>query len=483
MNKMAYFTLRHVSKNFGLKVTKYINSSKITHDKKSFSSALYIPGSKASKIFAFLTPDLDFNERFSDLDKLQKELDLRSVKIDAKELQKNWSYYEYVVSNRKALENKISQLGDQIKNINKNENITPEDQEKIDALVLQIKIMKQDLRTIKESIWELEESVIPQALKLPSELDNDTPHDNSLVLKVAGEKTVLPDNKKQNHINIGKNLDLLDYISPVHCFLCNEAVAFELGILSVAGEILNQNCAMRIAGPDFCKSIVVEGCGINHESSAETFILQSTDDVDKDHLVNRLHLVGGASLPALISMFVKQTLNYKYFPIKVFNTGRQYIPFPNTSGNYGLFSLSQASVVQALTLIKNKNCDEYQTEFKNLIEVTNKIYGEIGCHYRIVMRSAKELLPYESKRVSFEMYSTYLDQYVEVGYISACGDYISKRLLIGTASNKTDYSALITGTLLNVPRILGCLLEENPNKFTLPEKMNNLVEVQVNRNI
>lgn len=471
---MASFTMRYfgLSKNFCLKIMKFDSLHRFVDNRRSFTSALYIPGNKANKTFAFLSPDLDFNERFADIDKLQKELDLRKLKIDAKELQKTWSYYEYVVSNRQALENKLAQLSDQIKNINKNKNPSPKDKETVDALILQCRVMKQDLKTIKETIWDLEESVIPQALKLPNEIDNDTPIDTSVTLKVVGEKPTVSENKKQNHIDIGKNLGLLDYISPVHCFLCNEAVSFELGILALAGKILNQSGAMRIAGPDFCRSIVVEGCGIDHESSNETFILQNTDDVDQDYLVNRLHLVGGASLPALISMYIKQTMNYKYFPIKVFNTGRKYTPFPNTSLNYGLFSLSQASVVQALTLVQKKDCDEYHSEFKNLVDTANKIFMEIGCHYRIVMRSAEELLPSESMRVSFEMWSAHSNQYVEVGHVSAYGDYLSKRLLIGsTASSKNNFSAIINGTLLSVPRVLGCLLEENPDKFILPKKI------------
>lgn len=470
---MASFTLKYLylNKNLCSRVTNLARTPKSLSNKRSFTSALYIPGNKANKTFAFLSPDLDFNERFADINKLQKELNLRNINADAKELQKTWSYYEYVVSNRQALENKQAQVNDQIKNINKIKDPSPKDKETLDSLILQCRMIKQDLRTVKEAIWELEESVIPQALKLPNEIDIDTPLENSIVLKAVGKKTTLSKDQKQNHIDIGKNLGLLDYISPVHCFLYNEAVSFELGILAMAGKILKQNGAMRITGPDFCRSIVVEGCGIDHESSTETFILQNTDDADKEYSVNRLHLVGSASLPALISMYVKQSMNYKYFPIKVYNTGRQYTPFPNTSLNYGLFSLSQASVVQTLTLTKNKDCDEYRSEFENLVEAASKIYSAIGCHYRIVMRSAKELLPSECMRVSFEMWSVHSDQYVEVGHVSAFGDYLSKRLLIGSGSNKIDYAAVISGTLLSVPRVLGCLLEEDPDKFTYQKKI------------
>ena len=475
---MASYVVRHFykSKNLCLKIFNPAILPKVSTSQRHYTSALFVSGNKAHKTFAYLSPELDVDDRLTDIEKFQNELNLRGYNIDVQDLKKTWEYYQYVNSNKHTLEKKIAELSNQVQDINKKDSPSNEDKQKVDALITQVRLVKQDLKVVKEAIWDLEETIIPRILKLPNEVDERTPSETFITLKTVGEKPNLTDNEKANHLDIGKNLNLLEYRNPIQCYLRNEAVFFELGVLASAGKILNENGNVRVAGPDFARSIVVEGTGMDHESSAETFILKNTDDVEKDYLINRLHLVGGSSLPALLAIYTKQVIKPKDFPIKIFTTGRQYSPFSNTSPSQGLFSLCQASTAHALILIKEKNSEEYKNEFQNLIETTAKIYDELGCHYRVVIRPVKDLAPAESIRVSFQMWSIYSNQYVEVGYVSACGDYFSKRLLIAYhASKKTGFPAAITGTLLSVPRVLGCLLEENPKKFILPEKISGFI--------
>lgn len=470
---MASFAVKHfcARNRLGLKALKPMIFSKTLASQRSYTSALYVPGNKAHKSFAYLSPEIDFEDRVADIEKLQRELSLRGSAIDAKDLQKSWEYYQYVHSNKDALEQKHMELTNRIKEINQKTDLSPEDKNEIEANITKIRLIKQDIKVVKEAIWDLEETVIPQVLKVPNEIDPHTPSDAAIVIKSIGEKQDVPEDKKQSHLEIGKHLGLLEYRNPIQCYLCNEAVVFELGSIAVAGRILSESGATRVAGSDFARSLVVEGAGMDHESPMETFILQSMDDVEKDYLINRLHLVGGASLPALLAMYTKQALKLKSFPVKIFTTGRQYAPFPSTPASYGLFSVCQSSAIQALTLVPRKDNDDHNSEFENMVETASRIYDELGCHYRIVLRSAKELHAAESMRVSFEMWSAYSNQYIEVGHVSACGDYFSKRLSFAyQTSNHTGFPATITGTLLSVPKVLGCLLEENPEKFVLPEK-------------
>ncbi|XP_058793425.1 serine--tRNA synthetase-like protein Slimp [Phymastichus coffea] len=455
-----------------LKLLKSSFLQEISISSRSYTSALYVPGKLAYKSFAFLSPDLDFAHRFDDLQKLQKELNSRGLDIDTKALKDTWDYYQYVLSNKSILEEKLNKLSSQIKNIQMKGNLTPECEKEIQVLIMQCKMIKQNLKTIKEANWVLEETFVPQLLKLPNEINECTPLDAPVVLKSVGEKPNIPDHKKKNHLEIGKSLNLLDYRNPIQCYLCNDAVSFELGIIRYACKTMSEGGVIQVAGPDFSRSLVVEGCGLDHENPTDTFILQSADDTEKDHVLNRLHLVGGASLPALLAIFTKQVVKTKFLPIKIFTSGRQYIPFPNTPANYGLFAVCQASAVQALTLLKDNDSEGYKNEFQNLVDLTSRIYDTIGCHYRLVLRSAKELNLSDGMRVSFEMWSAYSNQYIEVGNVSACGDYFSKRLLIGSqSSNRCKYTSVITGTLISVPKLLGCLLEQNPEKFVLPDKL------------
>lgn len=447
--------------------------SAIFNNQRNYTSALFVPGNRANETFAYLYPDLDFTDRLSDVQKLQNELQHRNVKIDIKELKKTWDHYQSVLANKTCLENKLDAINDQLLPFFKIPNPSSHDLQQKEQLQIQNKVLKQEIKELKNIIWKLEETVVPQVLKLPNEIDQNTPLQNDVLLKSVGEKPVVADDNKQSHMEIGKKLGLLDYKNQMQCYLCDKAAFFELEAMSFAGEILSKNNFTRVAMPDFCRSIVLEGSGMDHESSTESFMMQNYDDVKEEFLVNRLHLVGGASLPALIAMYIKQAFKPSDFPVKIFNTGRHYTPFDNNSKLQGLFSICQTSTVQALILVENKDSSNYKLEFNKLIETMSNLYNEIGCHYRIVKRSVKELDPAECLKISFEMWSVHADSYVEVGHVSLNGDYFSKRLMIGCPSTRSfNYPAAITGNLLSVPKVLGCLMEENPDEFKLPQKFN-----------
>ncbi|KAJ8971589.1 hypothetical protein NQ317_002872, partial [Molorchus minor] len=60
------------------------------------------------------------------------------------------------------------------------------------------------------------------------------------------------------------------------------------------------------------------------------------------------------------------------------------------------------------------------------------------------------------------MYSNHLKRYVEVGNVSLYDSYLSKRLLFTYTVNKDrKYPKVVGGTLLNVPKLLACVLENN----------------------
>ncbi|KPI98821.1 Seryl-tRNA synthetase [Papilio xuthus] len=144
--------------------------------------------------------------------------------------------------------------------------------------------------------------------------------------------------------------------------------------------------------------------------------------------------------------------------------GRQYNPADKKK--IGLFNVSQSSVISMFIATKNvKECDIILDE---TIEVIKNIYSNIGYPYRLSIVTAEKLQMWESLRVSIEMYSSSLKSYIEIGNISVSGDFISKRLMFTyTDEKQSKYPHIISGTILNVPMFLGCVLEQNSD-FSLP---------------
>lgn len=446
-----------------------------TNFKRDYSSALYISGNKAYKAFAFLSPYLDCDERFANVDKLQKELVLRGMNVDVVQLKNAWDFYLKMVADRCALEDNNSELAGRVRSIMESADRTAEQEQEVLKLRTQLNIIRQDLKTIKEAIWDLDEDVIERILKLPNELDPRTPVDESVVLKSVGSAPELFEENRRSHIDIGTSLDLLEYKNPMYYYLCNDGALFELAVLAHAGRVFGEKDMVKIVGTDFSRSLVVEASGLNHEDPTATFIIENHNEVERGS-PNRMHLVGGASLVSFLMMHTKQLINPNHFPLKYFATGRQYMPLPRDTHACGLFTACQASVAHAFVMVKDAKSEEYEIQFNELLEDVCRLYDDLCVHYRVVMRSASELQPCEGLRVSFEMWSPFANQYIEIGHVSAYGNYFSKRLLIAYQTPKgRNFPAVISGTVLSVPRLLACMLEQNPEKFVIPPKIAELV--------
>lgn len=450
-------------------VLKHVNQ--FLNLNRQYSSALFVSSSKGKDFFSFVTPYLDFDERLKDLDRLQAVLTDRKLNVDATDIKKMWEFYKAVKADKSRLEVKSEEITTKLNPFFQKKELTTTEETEFTKLKVQIKAVKNDLKIIRDALHDLNESIMVKMLQLPNNIDSRTPSQLPIVLKRVNSVNKLSDPTLQNHIEIGRRLGLLEYKNPMQYYLCNDAALFELGVLNYAGRIFTAENMIRIAGADFSRSVVIEGSGLNHEDPADAFIIDNHSEVDTD-TVNRMHLVGGASLISFLALHTKQLINPNHFPVAYFSTGRQYTPFRSGCAPIGLFTVSQASAVVAFMLVKDLNSSEYQVQFERLLDTVCKLYDSVCDHYQIVMRPASELKPWETMRVSFELWSSFIKQYIEVGHISLCGEYFSKRLMIAYQSEKGQaFPSVISGTVLSVPRLLGCLLEQNPEKFVIPPKI------------
>ena len=466
--------LRHFARTCmvrkGLKHSIFKHTNGLLKCIRRHTSVLYITGRRGMEVFSYLSPYLDFDNKLQDVDKLQKELASRGLDMDVGELKKMWEFYKSVNADNDKLELRNTELTSQMREFYQKETLTEKEEQQFAKLKLQSKVLKQDLKGVKNALWDLGESVIEKLLKLPNEVDQKTPFQSPIVVKRSGELNQSSSVRK-NHIEIGKTLGLLEYKNPMQYYLCNDAALFELGVLNYAGEVFSGDDMIRVTGSDFSRSLVVEGSGLNHEDPTDAFIINNHSEVEENS-PNRMHLVGGASLISFLAMHAKQLINPKHFPVRYFSTGRQYTPFPPGSTQIGLFTVCQTSAVHAFVLVKDANSPEYRLQLERLLNTVSELYDNLCNHYQIVMRPATELRPWETMRLSFELWSSFSKQYIEVGHISLCGDYFSKRLRIAYQTDTgRDFPSVISGTVLSVPRLLGCLLEQNPDKFIIPSKI------------
>lgn len=417
------------------------------------NSALFINGAKATENFVYVTPYVNIPEILQNKEDLRDELNKRKINYNITKLEDLWIFYDELKQRKSNLDSTKAKLGSELSNFLKTE---PES-DAVNKLKLQIDLIKDNIKKLKIPLWSAEESVMVEALKLPNNLHHLTPDDSP---KTIYTHLTAPSTKK-DHLKIATELGLIHFKKNENYYLKGDAAIFELGAKFYFSQMLKKNKFIQFSNPDFVKSVIIEGCGEDHTDPDKTFILHHNEDT-KVSSDSRLHLTGAGSLCSFMAYHAKNVIYAKTLPLKYFAMGRQYIPAPAEEDS--LFHVSQSSVIQMFSVARDS--EELNKILEDLTNIIKEAYSSLGLHFRLCYVSADKLLLWESLRLSIEMYSTSLQSYVEVGNLSISGDYISKRLIFTYMDKKQSrFPHLLSGTILNVPKLLACLLEQDPGYF------------------
>lgn len=419
--------------------------------KRNFSSALYITGDKAHDTFRVLTPYIDFEERIRNKAELEENVQSRGLNIDVNKIEKYWHFYKTIDDTRHVLEITKEEIGRQITKLLKE---AVQNSQEINKLKVHAKLVKDDLKNVKEYLYGIEEHAVENVLSLPNGLHPKTPRGEQHVAYTFLENS---NEKSAHHVDLAKKLDLADTVNG-KLFLKNDAALFELALQNYVDSFLHQHQFIPFSNADFVRSVIVEGCGTDFRSKSDILTLEDKHD-EKNHNVNKLHLVGGASLYSFMSFYARNLVQISVLPLRHYAIGRKYKPV--TSDDRSFFNLEQETAVEIFTVAQNSEAalDEM---FQEVFALVVELYESLGYHFRLVYVPANQLSRHESLRLSVEMYSNHLQSYVEVASVSICDDYISKRLLFTyKENNQKKFPCVISGTLLSVQKLLACVLERN----------------------
>lgn len=422
--------------------------------RRTFSSALYITSDKAQETFRVLSPYIDFEERIKNKVELEENVKSRGLNIDVNKIEKYWHFYKTIDQTKRVLQLTKEEIGRQISKLLKE----PERNSKeINKLMVHSKLVKDDLKNVKEYLYGIEEHAVENVLSLPNNLHPKTPRDTQCVIHTFLEKH---DGQSHHHVDIGTKLGLTETVNG-KLFLKNEAAVFELAVQNYFENFLSQHQFKAFSNADFVRSVIVEGCGTDFRSKSEILTLEDKHD-DKNHELNKLHLVGGASHYSFMAFYARHLVQPSYFPLRHYASGRKYKPV--TSDDRSFFNTEQETAIEIFTA--TQNCDVASSRmFDELYSLIVQLYENLGYHFRLAYVPATQLNRHESLRLSVEMYSNYLQSYVEVASVSVCDDYLSKRLLFTYSEGKKwKFPCVISGSLLSVQKLLACVLEQNCDK-------------------
>lgn len=432
------------------KLFSSIRFSLIKSTKKYYTSKLYIPYNRTSEIYVPVEPYVDLENSLNNVKTLKDNIILRGLNgINLDKICNNWVKFVTARDELLDLNAEKQRLTVQLKKTKK------DNSDEINRLQMSRSKVMTRLKILRDDISVLEKEVVIPSLSIPNRLHPECPLSEKKIVFQHNNRTKSDNIHGIGHIEIGKALDCLDYKNAVIVYLKNEASLCEQATMSYFNESLEQLDFVSFCNSDLIKSVIVEGCGMDIYNGDKTLILNEKN----------LHLVGGASLQSFCAFLTKQSVGGNKLPLKLYTAGRLYKP-SNDDG--GLFSAVQSNVVELLI----GSTDEYKVkeQFDETLAVYKRLYDEIGLDYRIVYSPVSMLENFESLRAQVELYSINRREYVAVGSLSLSGDFISKRLRIHWSSkNKQNFMHIVSGKIVDINILLGCLLELNVNKFTVPD--------------
>lgn len=415
---------------------------------------------------------IDLEKKFKEITKLRENIERRKLQIDPDKLKSLWDFLKYLDLTKLQLEKRKVEIVDHMKDLRKLD-YDGEAKEEMEKLKLEGRVIREDLKTLIKALWEVEEKVLLKGLSLPNELHRDTPDGEDTIVHLFKEKPF--GSRIRSHLDIGKTLGLLDFQDASFYYLKNEAAIFELACQSYFSESLKRDDFIPFSNPDFARTLIVEGCRTDHTDPNAVFTVASSNE--KEIKNYKLHLVGGASIFPFCAFHTKHTISFSSLPLKYYSCGRQYSPvsLEQEDQTSGLFNTWQRSGVD-IFILTSDDFNEMMSAFRRTLDIVVNLYEQMGYHFRIVYINASALLCWECLRASIQMYSSHEQKYIEVGKISISDKYICQRLLMSYQMSEKDeknrFMKMVSGTIVDVPKLLACILEnqsENEMKFSLPE--------------
>lgn len=409
-------------------------------------SSLYVTGDKAKENYVVLTPFLDFDEKLKDFPAIEENLEKRKMKFNMVDFKEEWNLFKTVEETKKTMEARRAEIAQIMK--------TKPDE----ALKNQGKMIREDMKLLRDNSYYLEDQFIHNYLRLPNNIHERTPLDEKKVIY-----SFLEDQKNTKIQNKGNMDELIEYYDPTCYYMKGEAAKFDLYYPMHVAEYFRENGYINFSNPDFTRSVIAEGAGIDPK---DLYLLKEENIENK---LNLLHLTGNASFLNYLSFITKLTVFPSLFPLKFICYGKQY----NANNHSGddLFNLVQSTCCE--TFISTLDDSTVAVTIDQQIEHLKTIYEKFNQHFRIVYYPAKDLKPSESLKVGVEMYSPSQEKYMEVGNFSYYGDFISKRLLFNYKVGKNfHFPHIFTGTTVNVMKLLVILIE-NCSEFKTPKFVTN----------
>lgn len=346
------------------------------------------------------------------------------------------------------------------------------------------------LADIEEKEKELQREIDTLALGLPNLTGSTTPEgtEPTLITYIPEslDLDVLRAKEGRSHVDIGSELDLLDFAGAATAsgwgwyYLKNEAALLEQALLQYTLHTLRERGWTVVSPPSIVYAHIAAACGFQPRDQNGEQQIYAIDQPDKDKESPSRVLAGTAEI-ALAGMKAAATLEEKDLPLKTVGVNRCYRAEAGARGvdTKGLYRVHEFTKVEmfAWTLPSRTGTSGFGADdattssadevFEEMLSIQKSILEDLGMQCRVLEMPSTDLGASASRKIDIEAFfpsrrDTKSEGWGEVTSLSSCADYQSRRLAtrvrLGTG-RELDFPYTLNGTALAVPRVLAAILE------------------------
>ena len=337
--------------------------------------------------------------------------------------------------------------------------------------IKEAKRIKEEIKKNKKELMEIEREYHDLMLLVPNVYSPDTPRgkdekENKEIYR-WGEIPQFSF-KVKDHIQIGKDLDLIDFEAGAQSsgfrgyYLKRELVLVHFALIWHALLKLYQKGYLLMVPPVILKEFALIGSG--HFPFGKEDIYQIANPgklADGKEIKEPLYLAGTAE-PSVLAYFYDKILKEEELPVKI---GALSPCFRSEAGSYGkdtkgLYRLHEFWKVEQVIICENsiEKSNEYLEELR---ENACEILRELKLPHRVIQICTGDMGPGKYKMYDIETWMPSRNNFGETHSDSNLTDWQARRLNIKykTKTGKKYFAFTLNNTMLASPRILIAILE------------------------
>lgn len=281
------------------------------------------------------------------------------------------------------------------------------------------------------------------------------------------------DFKIKDHIELGKNLNLIDIEKGVKIsgfrgyYLKNEAVYLQMALMMHALFKMQEKEFSMMIAPTIVREFALVGSGHFPEGKEEIYQLANPGRDEKGAEMKEKFYLAGTSEPSLLAYFSDQTFEEEELPKKVCGFSQCY---RSEIGSYGkdtkgLYRIHEFMKVEQVVICKadKKEADGWLETMRGIAE---EMLQDLKLPYRVVDVCTEDMGSGKYKMYDIETWMPSRNSYGETHSDSNMTDWQARRLNMKykDKDGNIKYVYTLNNTVIASPRILIAILENYQQK-------------------